>query len=114
MEAIKKAGPERPAFPDILKWELFLPGIFGICNLIKNFRDAQLEVEFAISNFLECDIHVGHARIGSDHGLVALSKLTDTLGNHVDEDVWVFDLFECLVKIDIIHRIIWEGLEAGP
>ena len=54
------------------------------------FKD--LVAKFAVGDFVQSDIHEGHAGADDDHGAIAKAELADPLGDHVDKDLGVGDL----------------------
>ena len=59
-------------------------GVFG--GATENFV-----AEFAIGDFVQGDIHKGHAGGDGNHGAVAEAELAHALGDHIDEDLWATD-----------------------
>jgi hypothetical protein len=76
-----------------------------LLQILKAVRGIDFEIEFAVGDLAEGDIHVGHALIRGDQRLVPLTQLPDALGNHVHQNIGIPDGAKGGAEINSVHEI---------
>jgi len=67
--------------------------------------------ELASNDFLECDVSEGSARTCLHHGPMSQTKLTDSLGDDIDQELLIGDDLGCFLKE--LSRHIAQGTDRA-
>ncbi len=63
----------------------------GLIRSVFGGATENFVAELAIGDFMQGNIHKGHAGGDGNHGAVAEAELADALGDHIDKDLWATD-----------------------
>ena len=63
----------------------------GLIRSVFGGATENFVAELAVGDFVQGNIHKGHAGGDGNHGAVAEAELADALGDHIDKDLWATD-----------------------